>query len=66
MTRREKALSWMKESKSKFFTYGESDLGMPIPREQAITDIEAMEDLSFGEGTVEECDEKGGTYDSQS
>ena len=46
-------------SKSIYVTYGESDLGMPILREDAIEDILSMDDEMIGEGTWYECDEKG-------
>lgn len=49
----------IRSSGSKFVTYGEGDLGIPIERENAIRDIESMADESIGEGTWFECDEKG-------
>lgn len=47
----------IRASKSAYVTYGEADLGTPIKREDAIADIEAMDDEMIGEGTWAECDE---------
>lgn len=49
----------IKASKSEYVTYGESDLGTPVKREDAIVDIESMDDEAIGEGTWYECDEEG-------
>ena len=49
----------MRASKSAFVTYGESDLGIPIKREDAISDIESMADEMIGRGTWYECDAEG-------
>jgi len=49
----------IEESKSEFVTYGESDLGMPIKREDAIADILALNDKIIGDGTWYECDSEG-------
>lgn len=49
----------MRASTSDYVTYGEGDLGIPIPRLEAIADIEAMDDEQIGEGTWYECDEDG-------
>jgi hypothetical protein len=42
---------------SEYVTYGESDLGIPVKRMDAIADILSLDDV--GEGTWEECDENG-------
>jgi hypothetical protein len=49
----------IRASGSDYVTYGESDLGIPIKREDAILDIESMDDEMIGEGTWYECDKKG-------
>ena len=46
-------------STSKYVTYGDSDLGIPVLREEAIADILGMDDEIIGEGTWYECDEDG-------
>ena len=46
-------------SDSKYVTYGESDLGIPVLREEAIADISSMDDEQIGEGIWYECDEDG-------
>ena len=46
-------------SKSEYVTYGDSDLGVPIKKEDAIADILSMDDESIGEGTWYECDADG-------
>jgi hypothetical protein len=43
----------IRESKSEFVAYG--DLSIRVRREDAITDIESMEDEVIGEGTWIEC-----------
>ena len=50
----------IKASSSDYVTYGDSDLGMPIKKEDAIRDIESMDDEVIGEGTWYECDKDGG------
>lgn len=49
----------IRASKSEFVTYGYSDLGMPIKKEDAIADIESMDDEMIGDGTWYECDKDG-------
>lgn len=49
----------LEASDSEYVTYGESDLGIPILREDAISDISSMEDEQIGNGTWYECDSKG-------
>ena len=49
----------LKTSKSEFVSYGESDLGISISREDAIIDIQGMDDEQIGEGTWYECDANG-------
>jgi hypothetical protein len=49
----------IRASGSDFVTYGESDLGVPVRRADAISDIEAMDDEMIGAGTWYECDENG-------
>ena len=46
-------------SKSAYVTYGESDLGIAVKREDAIADISTMDDEMIGEGTWYECNSKG-------
>ena len=41
----------IKASNSAYVTYGESDLGIPVKRTDAIADISAMDDEMIGEGT---------------
>ena len=50
----------MRASKSAYVTYGESDLGIAVKREDAIVDISSMDDEQIGKGTWYECDSKGG------
>lgn len=45
--------------KAIFITYGNSDLGIPIKKEDAIADIISMDDEAIGDGTWYECDENG-------
>jgi hypothetical protein len=45
--------------KSTYVTYGESDLGMAIKKEDAIADIEAMDDDMIEDGIWYECDANG-------
>lgn len=49
----------LKASTSEYVTYGDSDIGTPVKREDAILDIEAMDDEQIGDGTWYECDEDG-------
>ena len=49
----------IRASKSKYVTYGEGDLGIPVKREKAIADIAMMDDEMIGEGTWYECDKNG-------
>lgn len=49
----------IRASSSAYVTYGESDLGIPVPRDEAIADIESMDDEMIGDGTWYECDETG-------
>jgi len=49
----------IKNSSSEYVTYGESDLGIAVKREDAIADILSMDDEMIGEGTWYECDEAG-------
>lgn len=49
-----------KEKGAKYVTYGSSDLGMPIPIDDAIHDIMMMDEDQFGdEGDWAVCDENG-------
>jgi len=52
-------LEEIKASRNDYITYGASDLGIPIRREDAIRDIASMDDESIGEGDWEECDSNG-------
>lgn len=65
-TTKEKVMKTAKEmaeeiaaSKSEYVTYGDSDIGIPIKREEAISDILGMDDEMIGEGTWYECDSEG-------
>ena len=49
----------LEASNSEYVTYGSSDLGVPVKREDAIADISGMDDEQIGEGTWYECDETG-------
>jgi hypothetical protein len=49
----------MRSSTSAYVTYGDSDLGTPFKREDAILDIEGMDDDLIGDGTWYECDSEG-------
>jgi hypothetical protein len=49
----------LKASDSDYVTYGDSDLGIPVKKEDAIADILGMEDIMIGDGTWYECDENG-------
>jgi hypothetical protein len=44
---------------TEFVTYGESDLGIPVSKEDAIADILSMDDDQIGEGTWFPCDSEG-------
>jgi hypothetical protein len=44
---------------AEYVTYGDGDLGVPIPIFDAIVDFESMEDDLIGEGTWFVCDETG-------
>lgn len=46
-------------SKSEYVTYGLSEIGIPVRREDAIADILGMDDELIGEGTWYECEEDG-------
>ena len=46
-------------SKSQFVTYGESELGNPVKKADAIADILSMDDEQIGGGIWYECDESG-------
>lgn len=46
-------------STSDYVTYGESDLGIPVKKEDAIKDILGMDDEMIGNGTWFECDSQG-------
>lgn len=54
-----KELQDAKNDGVKFVTYGESDIGMPIPIEDAILDIQIMPDEMIGDGTWYPCDIEG-------
>ena len=56
-------LEEIQASKSEYVTYGDSDIGIPVKREDAITDIESMDDIQIGEGTWFECDKEGNIID---
>lgn len=46
-------------SKSDYVTYGESEIGIPVKKEDAIADILGMNDEMIGEGAWCECDKNG-------
>jgi uncharacterized protein YuzE len=52
-------LEEIKASKALYITYGDSDLGIPVLREDTLADIASMDDEQIGEGTWFECDEEG-------
>jgi len=52
-------LAEIKASSATYITYGESDLGTLVLREDALADIATMDDEQIGEGTWYECDEEG-------
>ena len=49
----------IENSNAEYVTYGESNLGIAVKREDAIADIATMDDEQIGEGTWYECDEDG-------
>lgn len=49
----------LEASKAEYVTYGESDIGIAVKREDAIADIKAMADEQIGAGTWYECDAEG-------
>jgi len=49
----------IRSSSSAFVTYGDSDLGIPVAKDDAIADIMTMDDEQIGDGTWYECDETG-------
>ena len=49
----------IKNSESAYVTYGYSDLGIPVGKEDAIADIGSMDDEQIGDGIWYECDENG-------
>ena len=58
-TRKKELIEEISASKSEFVTYGSSDIGMPVKREDAIADISGMDDDMIGDGTWYECDATG-------
>ena len=48
---------------SAYVTYGESDIGSPVLREEAIADILSMDDEMIGDGIWYECDAEGRVTD---
>ena len=51
MKTKEQMLKELRDCKAEYVTYGDGDLGMAIPREEAIQDVEGMDEDSIGEGT---------------
>ena len=49
----------IRASQSAFVTYGESDLGIPVAKQDAIDDMSSMDDEMIGDGTWYECDAEG-------
>lgn len=51
MNRKQEMIEELKASRAQYVGYGESDLSYPVLREDAISDIEGMDDEMIGEGT---------------
>ena len=58
MTKRE-LLDQIRSCPAAYVSYGDGDLGKAIPRQEAIKDIESMDEDSIGEGTWYPCDKDG-------
>ncbi len=56
---RKESIECLKKMDVQYVTYGDSDLGMPVKKEDAISDWEQMEDEMWGEGTWYVCDGEG-------
>lgn len=59
-----KSLKEAKKDGTRFVTYGESDLGIPVAIDDAIVDIESMNAEYFGDCGWYACDETGRIEDS--
>jgi hypothetical protein len=46
-------------SKSEYVTYGESEIGLPVKKEDAMDDILTIDDELIGEGVWYECNSQG-------
>jgi len=57
----QEAKNYIDKSFSDYFTYGQigSDIGTPIPRYDAMMDLHNMDDETWNNGTIMECDEEG-------
>ena len=57
----QEAKNFIDRSLSDYFTYGQvgSDLGTPIARCDAMIDLAAMDEETWNNGTIMECDEEG-------
>jgi hypothetical protein len=53
----------LERSTAEYVTYGYSDLGIAVGREDAIADIKMMDDEQIGDGTWYECDAEGRVVD---
>lgn len=53
----------IRASTSAYVTYGDGDLGIPVAREEAIMDIDVMDDDLIGDGIWYECNEFGTVTD---
>lgn len=57
--RKAEVLEEIKKCPVKYVSYGDGDLGMAVPRDEAITDIESMDPITIGAGTWYPCDRTG-------
>ena len=59
METKQQLLNEITASESEYVTYGYSDLGLPVKKEDALADIRGMEEVQIGDGAWYECDENG-------
>lgn len=60
MKTKQQLIDEIRASKAEYVCYGgDSDLNIPVKRDDAIADIEAMDDELIGDGDWFECDENG-------
>ena len=57
----QEAKNFIDKSLADYFTYGQigSDIGTPIPRYDAMIDLNNMDHETWNNGTIIECDEEG-------